>query len=51
MPYLIAMSKRGVDVWIVRAIMDCTLNSDDAIIKDWFFSNIQDISHLRYFVR
>jgi len=43
LPYLIAMFKRGVDVWIVHV----SLNSDDAIIKDWLSFNIQDISHLR----
>jgi len=44
---LVAMSKRRVNVRIVRV----KLELDDAIIKGWFISNIQDINHLRYFVQ
>jgi len=42
---IIAMSKRRVSIRIVRV----SLNLDDAIIKDRL--NIQNISHLRFFVR
>jgi len=39
------MSKRGVDVWIVRV----KLEFDDTVVKDRFVSNIQDINHFRCF--
>ena len=46
MDIFISISKRHVDVRIVCM----NLELDDAIVKDWFASNIQDISHRRYFV-
>ena len=45
-PFIVAMFKRRVDIWIVRVKFEL----DEAIIKDRFISN-KDINHLRYFVR
>jgi len=41
--YLVAMFKH-------RWRMYVKLEFDDAIVKDWFAFNIQDINHLRYFI-
>jgi len=35
------MSKCYIDVWIVRVKFEL----DNAIVKDWFASNIQDIQY------